>query len=417
MHATASNPANRRSARARIISSLRRQLEARGFIEVDGTKASLEWHQENPNQMIVRKNGEPHKIYTRNGGPYLGAAAAGATRIPSGHPEEYYFVFSSFTQSWGVFRHRLLEDTVETVRAPEVNIPDAVVEDRWAVSADGVRVPYHTVRLAGVDTRPLPALIYAYGAFNVPLLPEYPGGLAAFIAAGGLYVHGHIRGGAELGLDWWRSGRMKNKQNCFRDLYAIAEDLIKQGLSTPAQLAMTGRSNGGLMAGVAATQRPDLWRAIVAQVPVMDLIGILRDSYGSYAVAKEYADPTDPDEVTRLAGFSPYHMVKAGTAYPAVFIDAGATDPRCPAWHARKFAARLQAATVARSAPILLRVRENAGHGPATAKAVQLEGTAEWLAFVMRELGMVPQGEPDAGATSGSTGGGSSAPGREPPRG
>lgn len=315
------------------------------------------------------------------------------TLIPSGHPAEFHFVFSSLTQSWGVYKHRPSDDTVETIRAPEVCMPDAVIEDRWAVSADGVRVPYHTVRLASADQGPLPALIYAYGAFNIPLLPEYPGGVAAFIAAGGLYVHGHIRGGAELGLQWWRSGRMENKQNCFRDLYAIAEDLIKQGLSTSSRLAMTGRSNGGLMAGVAVTQRPELWRAVVAQVPVLDLIGVLRDPYGSYALAKEYADPTIPEEVTRLAGFSPYHLVKNGSAYPAVFITAGATDPRCPAWHARKFAARLQAATAADGVPIVLRVRENAGHGPANAQAVQIDGTAEWLAFVMRELQMVPQGE------------------------
>jgi prolyl oligopeptidase len=310
--------------------------------------------------------------------------------IPTGHPEEFYFVFSTLTESWGVYRHRYDNNAVETVRAPQVRIENAVVEDHWAVSADGVRVPYHTVRLASVDNAlPSPALIYAYGAFNLALLPEYPAATAAFIAAGGIYVHGHIRGGGEFGLDWWRSGRMKQKQNCYRDLYAIAEDLISKGLTTSGQLAMTGRSNGGLMAGVAATQRPDLWRVLVARVPVTDLIGILRDPYGRFVLGGEYGDPNDADEIRRIAGFSPYHLVKGGIEYPAMFIEAGAMDPRCPPWHARKLAARLQAANHS-AFPILLRIHDNAGHGLATPKAIQLSGYTQWLAFLMQELGMVP---------------------------
>jgi prolyl oligopeptidase len=144
------------------------------------------------------------------------------------------------------------------------------------------------------------------------------------------------------------------------------------------------------MAGVAATQRPDLWRALVSQVPVTDLIGILRDPYGRHSLAGEYGDPDDPDEVIRMAGFSPYHLVKDGTAYPAVFIEAGATDPRCPPWHARKFAARLQAAVEPDGHPVLVRIHENAGHGYATPRAVQLRGYEGWLSFLMQELGMAP---------------------------
>jgi prolyl oligopeptidase len=313
--------------------------------------------------------------------------------IPSGHPDEYLFVFSSFTESWGVYRHRLGAQAIETVRAPKIRIENAIVEDHWAASVDGVRVPYHIVRLVNVqDTLPAPCLIYAYGGFNVALMPEYPGAMAAFIAAGGIYVHGHIRGGAELGLDWWGAGRLKNKQNCYHDLYAIAEDLIQKGIATRDKLAMTGRSNGGLMAAVAVTQRPDLWRAIVCQVPVIDLIGMLRDPYGRHHLESEFGDPSDPQEIVRLTSFSPYHLVKPGTRYPAVYVEAGATDPRCPPWHARKFAALLQAASGdSKAAAVLLQVRDNAGHGLATAKAIQEDGYTGWLAFLMLELHLQPE--------------------------
>jgi prolyl oligopeptidase len=211
--------------------------------------------------------------------------------------------------------------------------------------------------------------------------------MAAFVAAGGLFVHCHLRGGGEYGLDWWAGGRLKNKQNCYHDLYAIAEDLVSRGETRTDLLAVTGASNGGLMAGVVAVQRPDLWRVVVPRVPLMDLIGACRDPYGRNAISIDFADPDDPDDVRRLAGFSPYHLIEDGKRYPAVYVDAGDTDPRCPPWHARKFAARLQAAQ-AGDAPILVHIWSNVGHGAATAKHIEIEEQTEWLAFVMQQLGM-----------------------------
>lgn len=310
--------------------------------------------------------------------------------VPRGHPDEFYFVFSSLVQSWGVYRHVPGASTLETVRAPAVQIEDAVVTDHWARSADGTLVPYHTVHLQDVPkSGPAPTLLYAYGAFNLALLPEYPGAMAAFVAAGGIYVHGHIRGGAELGANWWHGGRLKNKQNCYADLYAIAEELIAKGLTSKDKLAMTGRSNGGLMAAVAAMQRPDLWRAIVSQVPITDLIAMARHSYGRFVLADEFGDPTDPDEIERIGQFSPYHLVKDSVDYPSIWVEAGSTDPRCPPWQARKFAARLQAAAKPNQRPRLVRVRDNAGHGEATAKAIQMSSYSGWLGFLLRELGVM----------------------------
>jgi prolyl oligopeptidase len=303
--------------------------------------------------------------------------------VPRGDRDSFMFAFSSLTASWGVYQHRPGSDEVVELDAPAVRI-DAVVEDHCATSADGTAVPYHVVRPRSVTSGP--TLIYAYGGFNAPFLPQFPGPMAAFVAAGGIFVHAHLRGGAELGRDWWEGGRLKNKQNGYADLYAVAEELISHGITTPDTLAVTGGSNGGLMAGVAVTQRPDLWRAAVPRVPLLDIIGACRENYGRYAVGLDYADLDDPEDVRRLLTFSPYHLVSE-QAYPAVFLDAGDTDPRCSPWHARKFGARMQAAQRG-VAPVLVRVWENAGHGWATDKAVAVEQNAEWLAFVCRELGL-----------------------------
>lgn len=307
--------------------------------------------------------------------------------VAKGHPDQFLFAFSSLTRSWAIYRHSLSECAVELLKDAEVSLDNTLVEDRWAVSEDGTRIPYHLVRQADIDaSQPRPTLIYAYGGFNVPLVPQFPGAMAAFVALGGVFVHAHLRGGAEFGLPWWQGGRMGNKQSCYQDLYAVAQDLIAAKRCTPQSLAVTGGSNGGLMAGVALTQRPELWRVVIPRVPMLDLIGACREAYGRMCVAMEYADIDDPGEVRRLATFSPYHLVEEGVRYPAVFLDAGATDPRCPAWHARKFAARLQCAS-AGNAPVLLHVWENTGHGWATDRNTVVNQNTEWLAFTLRHLG------------------------------
>jgi prolyl oligopeptidase len=307
---------------------------------------------------------------------------------PRGHPRKFVFAFSSLTVSPGLYSHAPGEAKVEVLREPQARLKDVVVEDRTAVSADGTRVPYRIVRRSDVNAeQPQPTLIYGYGGFNVACSPQFPGAMAAFVAVGGVYVHSHLRGGAEFGREWWQSGRMARKQNCYHDLYAIAEDLICAKRSTPERLAVTGGSNGGLMAGVALTQRPDLWKVVIPRVAVLDLIGACREPYSRQYVTEEFADIAHSNEVQRLASFSPYQLVRDGVRYPAVFLEAGDTDPRCPAWHARKFAARLQWAT-AGNAPILLHVWENAGHGPATSKSVAVTQATEWLAFTMRHLGV-----------------------------
>lgn len=310
--------------------------------------------------------------------------------VPQGHPEQFIFAFSTLTDSPAVYRHRPGADEVEPLAAAAVSLDGAIVADQWATSVDGTRIPYHIVRLASTDiSRPAPTLIYGYGGFNTPLSPSFPGAMAAFVAAGGVFVHAHLRGGAEFGRAWREGGRFARKQNCYDDLYAIATDLIARGATTSGMLGVTGESNGGLMTGVAVTQRPELWTVAVARVPMLDLIGGLRTPFTVEATRIDRGDPDDPEDIRRLAAYSPYHQVTPGTRYPAVFITAGAADTHCPPWHARKWGARLQAAQ-AGDAPILIAVRDGAGHGQATPHAIALDDYAEWLSFVMRRLDMSP---------------------------
>ncbi|MGV9771732.1 prolyl oligopeptidase family serine peptidase [Streptosporangium sp. NPDC003464] len=322
--------------------------------------------------------------------PGRGALAApffALTALAVGTPaDDFVFAFSTLTSSWGVYRHRPGDTGIETLSAPTVTL-DAELEAGWAIASDGVAVPYHVVRPSGSDpTRAAPTLISAYGAANVPLLPQYQPDLAAFVAAGGVLVQAYLRGGGEFGRDWYLAAHRDKRHVRDADLVAVAEHLIAKGLTTADRLALTGGSDGGLMCGVAVTTRPDLWRAVLPREPLLDLIGGTRDPYLDFVIRKAWADPDDPAEVRRLLRLSPYQLVSPGV-FPAVYIQAGAADPRCRPWHARKFAARMQAAQKG-EAPILLHVFDNAGHGAATAHDIAITQDTEWLAFLVKTLGL-----------------------------
>ncbi|TYB65263.1 prolyl oligopeptidase family serine peptidase [Nonomuraea sp. PA05] len=318
-----------------------------------------------------------------------GVVALGVMDQVIGCEDAITFGYTSYTQSPTVYHYALATGALTKLQGAGHTLPGLVTTRIWATSADGTRVPCTLVHRADLDrSRPQPTLIHAYGGFNVAELSSYLGPLAAFVEAGGVYAHAHVRGGGEFGLQWWEAGRLHVKQNSFNDLYAIAEQLIADGITAPDRLAVQGASNGGLLAGVAVTQRPDLWRAAVCGAPKLDLMRVTRDPIGTAATLPEYGNPNDPADAPVLMGYSPYHHVRPGTPYPAILLDAGANDPRCPAWHSRKFAARTQSATTSPH-PVLLRVWEGAGHGGASWSTI-VEQQTYWLAFVMRELDLVP---------------------------
>ena len=141
------------------------------------------------------------------------------------------------------------------------------------------------------------------------------------------------------------------------------------------------------MAGGAIVQRPELWRAVIPRVPLLDVIAACRSYYASWSIEIEFGDPDCPEDLARMLSYSPYQNIKNGVNYPAVFIDCGANDIRCPAWHARKFFAALQYSS-ASERPILVNISEEAGHGAANTREVQLKGDVAWMAFLLQELGM-----------------------------
>lgn len=308
--------------------------------------------------------------------------------IARSRADQIDFLFATPTSSPAYCTVDVKTRELTQVTAPEW-ILDAQVLDCIAVSEDGAEVVYHVVARRDVDlSRPQPTVITGYGGYNVAVLPGWFGSRwAAWIEAGGVLVLGHLRGGGEFGSRWWHQGRLEFKQNTFNDLYAIAEDLIARGITSPRHLGVTGGSNGGVMAAVAAVQRPDLFRAVSPEAPVTDLLGREQDPF-TMAATLDYGDPSDPTMAQNLMGWSPYQNVRDGAAYPAMLIDCGANDPRCSPWHGRKLAARMQQAG-AGSLPILLRVHADAGHGT-VGKDSQTRQSAEVLAFFAEYLGLDP---------------------------
>ncbi|MCI0636719.1 MAG: prolyl oligopeptidase family serine peptidase, partial [Actinobacteria bacterium] len=254
----------------------------------------------------------------------------------------------------------------------------------------GVRVSFFLVHRSDLDlSRPQPTLLYGYGGWNVSLVPAYLGTLAPFVEAGGVFVLASLRGDGVAGREWWEDGRRERKQNTFDDLYAVAEFLIDQGWTSSDRLALLGASNGGLLAGTALAQRPELFRAVASLVPLLDMMRYTRDPYTA-EFRSEYGDPAEPAEARILHAYSPYHNVRDGVRYPATLVVSTANDVRCPPWHGRTMVARLQEANPS-GRPILLRVWDNAGHlSPIAGSSQQI---AEWLGFIMEQLELNPPGD------------------------
>jgi prolyl oligopeptidase len=297
------------------------------------------------------------------------------------------FDYSSFVQRVTLFTCDAITGHPKVVGTAGARLDGIQVTQRFARSVDGVRIPYFLVHRADLDlSSPQPALITGYGGFNVALPPAPLAHMTPFVQAGGVYIHANLRGGAEYGKAWHESGRLACKWNVFADLFAIADQVIAEGITEPKKFAMMGGSNGGLLAGAAIVHRPDLWRVVVPVVPIFDQMEPLpRDPEFDPVRAiflEDYGDPEHPVLGKVLFSYSPYHNVQAGTPYPAVFQVFGEKDLSCMPFHGRKFTAALRAATTSGQA-VHLRVLKDTGHG-----SVDPAVAAEWLGFVMEQLGM-----------------------------
>ncbi len=204
-----------------------------------------------------------------------------------------------------------------------------------------------------------PVLLTGYGGFNVSMTPEFMKPIFPWLERGGIFAMANLRGGGEFGEDWHRAGMLDKKQNVFDDFIAAAEYLQKEGYTDKQHLAIRGGSNGGLLMGAMITQRPDLFRAVICAVPLLDML-----RYQNFQIAKlwipEYGSSEDPKQFEWLYAYSPYHHVKPGTAYPAVLFMTAESDTRVDPMHAKKMTAELQADNGGPN-PILLRIETQGG--------------------------------------------------------
>ncbi len=270
-------------------------------------------------------------------------------------PEEMVFQFSSMVCPPALYRANVVSLTCERAGAAPTPLA-AEVTDRTAISADGTPIPYRVVmNERDAASGPRPTVVFQLAGFNLALLPGWPGSvLAAWVRAGGVLVLAHLRGGGELGSDWWRAGQREGRARTFQDLYAVADALIADGVTTPAQLAIDGTSNGAMIAAAAAVARPDLFAAAAMVRPITDLLGLTRDPISLMISRSEEGDPDDEADSLRLVGWSPFHQVANHGRSAAMLIDVSDADARSRPWHGRKLAARAQA-TRPSQRPILLR--------------------------------------------------------------
>lgn len=303
----------------------------------------------------------------------------------AGHPELYYSV-GSFTQP-GVYYSLELgsRDPKLFFRSRRGGDLFAMTRMRFYQSADGTRVPLFILRPMG-SKGPIPFILKAYGGFGVPYYPEFGPEFAAWIKGGGGFAVACIRGGGEYGKNWHEAGRLGNKQNGFDDFYAAAEFLFREKHATADRLGIWGRSNGGLLVAASVTQRPELFRAALCEVPLTDMLRY--DRFGIARIWKpEYGDPALEEEFRWLKAYSPYHNVAPGKKYPVTLIAANARDDRVDPLHARKMAAALQHAADPASA-IYLHIQEDAGHDGSGVTNREVDRKADYLAFFARELGL-----------------------------
>jgi prolyl oligopeptidase len=263
---------------------------------------------------------------------------------------------------------------------------DYVTEEVFVTSSDGTRIPVFLSRRR--DVQPdgnVPTLLYGYGGFRIAIGPSFHADWLAWMERGGLLAVASLRGGGEYGSGWHDAGRLANKQNVFDDFAACARWLVDSGWTRQQRLAITGKSNGGLLVGASITQHPELFGAAVAEVGVMDMLRFHRFTIG-WGWTSDFGSPETPEQFRTLLAYSPLHNTRPAT-YPATLLTTGDHDDRVVPGHTLKFAAALQAAQQG-DAPILLRVDTDAGHGEGKPVSKQIDEHADILAFLELALGV-----------------------------
>jgi len=321
--------------------------------------------------------------------PTLGT---GSLRGGSWGSDEAFYGFRSFAHPETTYRYNVVTGKQSIWHQSSVPVKSETISTRqvWYRSKDGTRIPMFVVSKKGTKLDGnRPTLLSGYGGYGAISMPYFNETVAIWVDQGGVYAQANIRGGGEFGEEWHRDGMLENKQNSFDDFIAAAEWLVANDYTRPAKLAISGRSNGALLVGAVATQRPDLFRAVICGVPHLDML-----RYHKFLKAApwvhEYGNPDVAEEFEYLRRYSPYHQVRDGEHYPAMLFTTGDGDTRVAPLHARKMTARMQAASQS-GLPIMLRYDFVAGHsGRSGGLSHRLDRIVDQMAFLNSQLGLTP---------------------------
>jgi oligopeptidase B len=264
----------------------------------------------------------------------------------------------------------------------------------WATAPDGTRVPISVVQRKGLAL-PAPCVLYGYGAYEMSIDPSFSHHRLSLLDRGAVFAIAHVRGGGEMGRAWYEDGRMEHKANTFSDFIACGRHLVERGIARPGALSGRGASAGGLLIGAVANEAPDLFRALVAQVPFVDCVTTMLDDELPLTVGEweEWGNPLDDEAAYwRMLSYSPYDNVSgknpdgSSRTYPDLFVTAGLTDPRVSYWEPAKWVAKLRADSP--STRVLLRTELGAGHGGPSGRYDAWKEEALVLAFLLDALGL-----------------------------
>jgi prolyl oligopeptidase len=301
--------------------------------------------------------------------------------------DELLFETESFLASTSIWRYS--ETSASQTLWARKSVPfDAANYGHTRVlytSKDGTQIPMFLLGRRDVLAGGChPAIMTSYGGFGVSMRPQFSVFVAFLMERGCLFALPSIRGGSEFGADWHKAAKRRNRQVAYDDFLSAADWLIQSGWTRPDKLAIFGGSNSGLLVGAAMTQRPDLFRAVVCMVPMLDMLRYhLFD--GADVWRDEYGTSDDPDDFAALRRYSPYHQVEEGVAYPATMIVSGDADGNCNPLHARKMTARLQAANTS-GHPIFLDYSHFRGHSPVLPLSARIEALTDRMAFLCDQL-------------------------------
>ena len=304
-----------------------------------------------------------------------------------------FYSFTSFNAPPAIYQYDIAtrkSSVFRTVEIPGFNANDYEVKQVFYNSKDGTRVPMFLTYKKGIKLDGNnPTLLYGYGGFNITTNPSFSSLRLALLEQGVVYASANMRGGGEYGEKWHEAGTKLKKQNVFDDFIAAAEYLIKERYTSSAKLAIDGASNGGLLVGAVANQRPDLFRAVHQHAGVMDMLRYHTFTIGWNWAADYGRSDANEAEFKALYAYSPVHNIKRGTKYPSILVTTADHDDRVVPAHSFKYAAALQAAQ-AGADPILIRIDTKSGHG-ASSTTKQLEQTADIYSFIFYNLGVTPK--------------------------